>query len=95
MPNSSTSQGHGTSATCRRLDPHAAAAFYSPLFGWEIDDVGFATIVRRPGYGDHLAATVDPDIRQRQSDVEDASGFEDAVAWMGVIPEGQPEHMGR
>ena len=49
-------------------DPHAAAAFYSPLFGWEIDDVGFATMIRRPGYGDHLAATVDPDIRERQSD---------------------------
>jgi predicted enzyme related to lactoylglutathione lyase len=73
-------------------DPHAAAAFYSPLFGWEIDDVGFATIVRRPGYGDHLAATVDPDIRQRQSDVGTPPGFEDAVAWMGIIPEGQPEH---
>src|SRR4051794_25734868 len=44
-------------------DPHAAAAFYAPLFGWQIDDLGFATMVRRPGYGDHLAATVDPTIR--------------------------------
>lgn len=71
-------------------DPHAAATFYSPLFGWEIDDVGFATVVRRPGYGDHLEATVDPDIRRRQLDVA-VAGFEDAVAWMHVIPESHHE----
>ena len=72
-------------------DPHAAIAFYSPLFGWEVDDVGFATMVRRPGYGDHLAATIDPEIRERQSDHMAPPGFEDAVAWMGIIPEGHPE----
>lgn len=72
-------------------DPHTAAAFYAPLFGWEIDDVGFATMIRRPGYGDHLAATVDPDIRERQSGVVAPPGFEDAVAWMSIIPEGHPE----
>ena len=37
-------------------DPHEAATFYSTVFGWEVDDVGYATMVRRPGYGDHLAA---------------------------------------
>lgn len=36
---------------------------------------------RRPGYGDHLEATVDPDIRARQSGVIVPPGFEDAVAW--------------
>ena len=72
-------------------DPHAAATFYSRLFGWELDDVGFVTVVRRPGYGDHLAATVDPDIRQRQLDIAAPPGFEDAVAWMNVIPEGHHE----
>ena len=72
-------------------DPHAAATFYSSLFGWEVDDVGYATMVRRPGYGDHLAATVDPDIRARQSDIVAPAGFEDAVAWMRLIPEGHPE----
>ncbi len=72
-------------------DPHAAATFYSPLFGWEVDDVGFATMVRRPRYGDHLAATVDPTIKERQSDVSAPAGFEDAVAWMRLIPEGHPE----
>jgi predicted enzyme related to lactoylglutathione lyase len=63
-------------------DPHAATAFYAPLFGWEVDDVGFATMVRRPGYGDHLEATVDPGIRTRQSGVSAPPGFEDAIAWM-------------
>ncbi|MDT5192835.1 MAG: uncharacterized protein QOI28_5086 [Mycobacterium sp.] len=72
-------------------DPHTAAAFYSQLFGWEVDDVGFATMIRRPGYGDHLAATVDPDIRERQSGIMAPPGFEDAVAWMDIIAEGHPE----
>jgi len=72
-------------------DPHAAATFYSTVFGWEIDDVGFATMVRRPGYGDHLAATVDPTIRERQADTAAPAGFEDAVAWMRLVPEGHSE----
>ena len=72
-------------------DPHAAAAFYSAVFGWEIDDVGFATMVRSPGYGDHLAATVNPDIRKVQADVMAPPGFEDAVAWMRLVPEGHRE----
>ena len=72
-------------------DPHAAAAFYAPLFGWEVDDVGYATLVSKPGYGDHLAASADPDIRQRQADVGTPGGFEDAIAWMRVITEGHPE----
>jgi uncharacterized protein len=69
-------------------DPHAAAPFYSAVFGWEIDDVGFATMVRRPGYGDHLAVTVNPDIKQVQADVTAPPGFEDAVAWMRLVSEG-------
>jgi predicted enzyme related to lactoylglutathione lyase len=72
-------------------DPHTAATFYSKLFGWEVDDVGFATMIRRPGYGNHLATTVDPDIGERQSGIMAPPGFEDAVAWMGIIPEGHPE----
>jgi predicted enzyme related to lactoylglutathione lyase len=72
-------------------DPTGAAAFYAPLFGWEIDDVGFATMIRRPGYGEHLASTVDPDIKERQSGVAAPPGFEDAVGWMVGVPEGQPD----
>ena len=50
-------------------DPGAAVEFYAPLFGWEFNDVGFATMIRRPGYGNHLEATVDPGIRDRQAGV--------------------------
>jgi predicted enzyme related to lactoylglutathione lyase len=75
-------------------DPHAAAQFYSEVFGWEVDDVGFGTMVRRPGYGAHLAATVYPDILDVQSEVMAPPGFEDAIAWMGVIGEGRQEHWG-
>ena len=72
-------------------DPHTASVFYASLFGWELDDVGFATMVRRPGYGDHLAATVDPDIRDRQSEALAPPGYEDAVAWMHIVPQGHAE----
>jgi predicted enzyme related to lactoylglutathione lyase len=72
-------------------DPHAAAKFYSPLFGWEVDDIGFATVVRLRGYGDHLAATADPDIRRRQEEAGTPAAFEDVVAWMRLISEGHPE----
>jgi uncharacterized protein len=63
-------------------DAPAAEAFYAPLFGWVFEDLGIATLVRRPGYGDHLEATVDPGIRDRQAGVAAPPGFEDAVAWV-------------
>lgn len=72
-------------------DPHTAAQFYAAVFGWEVDDVGFGTMVRRPGYGAHLAATVYPDILDVQSEVSAPPGFEDAIAWMTVIGAGHQE----
>ena len=43
-------------------DPEGAKTFYGELFGWEASDAGDGTaMLRRPGYGAHLAATVDPD----------------------------------
>lgn len=63
-------------------DPSGAMAFYATVFGWEFDDAGFATLVRRPGYGDHLAATIDPGIHERQADVGAPPGFADATAWV-------------
>ena len=73
-------------------DPAAARAFYAPLFGWEFDDLGFATLIRRPGYGDHLEATVDPAIRRRQAAVSAPPGFEDAIAWLAPAAAGEPDH---
>jgi predicted enzyme related to lactoylglutathione lyase len=72
-------------------DPHTASPFYSQVFGWEVDDIGFGTLIRRPGYGSHLAATVDPGIMARQAEASAPPGFEDAVGWMEIIPEGHPE----
>jgi predicted enzyme related to lactoylglutathione lyase len=71
-------------------DSEAAVAFYGPLFGWEFDDVGFATMIRRPGYGDHLAATVDPGIRDRQDGVSAPPGFADAIGWL--VPLADDDH---
>jgi uncharacterized protein len=65
-------------------DPDGAKAFYPAVFGWVAEELGFATMWRRPGYGDHLEATVDPDIRKRQEDVAAPPGFEDAIAWLAA-----------
>ncbi|MFE5410801.1 VOC family protein [Microbacterium sp. NPDC056569] len=59
-------------------DPAAAQRFYREVFGWEVDrDLG-AGMFRLPGYGDHLASTVDPDIHERQASAP--PGFADVVA---------------
>jgi uncharacterized protein len=72
-------------------DPEPAIAFYGKAFGWEFSDVGFATMIRRPGYGDHLEATIDPDIRARQSGLG-PPGFEDAIAWLAPIAKDEQPH---
>jgi uncharacterized protein len=62
----------------RTPDPDHALHFYGPLLGWEVSaDLG-AGMVRVPGYGDHLARTVDPGIHERQSFAP--PGFADVVA---------------
>ena len=48
-------------------------------------------MLRRPGYGDHLAATVDPGIHERQADVGAPPGFADAIAWVAPAGDG-PDH---
>ncbi len=59
-------------------DPAHALHFYGPLLGWEVSPDLAAGMVRVPGYGDHLARTVDPHIHERQSFAP--PGFEDVVA---------------
>ncbi|GAA1255090.1 VOC family protein [Arthrobacter pascens] len=70
-------------------DVETAVAFYGKAFQWEFDDRGFGTMIRRPGYGDHLEATVDPNIRVRQSGDAVPRGFEDAVAWFAPAGAGE------
>jgi len=73
-------------------DAEAAIAFYRDAFGWQFEDLGLATLIRRPGYGDHLEATVDPDIRVRQSKVSAPVGFEDAIARLDATGPGEQAH---
>lgn len=73
-------------------DRPQTARFYEEVFGWSVEDLGFASIVRRPGYGDHLQATVDPGIRARQSAVAAPPGFEDAIAWVAAVEPGWAPH---
>ncbi|MEZ0447224.1 VOC family protein [Cellulomonas sp. ICMP 17802] len=73
-------------------DPVAAAATYTRAFGWQIDDLGFGTLIRVPGYGDHLAATVDPDIHARQAGVAAPPGFADAIGWVEPLRPGEAPH---
>lgn len=60
-------------------DRAAAMAFYRPLFGWVDADLaqGAGTMLQVPGYGDHLAATVDPGIHERQGSAPE--GFADVI----------------
>lgn len=48
-------------------------------------------MIRRPGYGDHLAATVDPGIRERQESISAPPGFADAIAWLAPLTSGQDQ----
>ena len=65
-------------------DPGGDLAFYCTLFGWQVEDMGpdAGTMIKVPGYGDHLEATVDPDIRVRQAGAP--AGFADAIG--GAVP---------
>ncbi len=73
-------------------DRSAAMVFYEDAFGWQVDDVGFGLMIRRPGYGDHLEATIYPDIRTRHSEISAPPGFEDAIAWVGDTAANEPPH---
>ncbi|MFJ6652113.1 VOC family protein [Microbacterium sp. NPDC091313] len=64
-------------------DADAALRFYHELFGWVVDANLAAGMIRLPGYGDHLAATADPEIYERQRG-KAPEGFADAVAALAV-----------
>jgi uncharacterized protein len=73
-------------------DPAAAIPAYMRAFGWQIDEVWGATLIRIPGYGDHLAATTDPDIYDRQAQVSVPPGFADGIGWVAPLDEGETAH---
>jgi predicted enzyme related to lactoylglutathione lyase len=70
--------------------PAAVLPFYLKVFGWAVDRQLGAGMVRLPGYGDHLAATVDPHIYERQAFAP--PGFADVVA--GMVEDADPEQAG-
>lgn len=73
-------------------DPVASKSFYTRVFGWDFADLGFATMIRRPGYGEHLATTTDPGIYERQSGVMAPPGFADAIGWLAPSQSGESPH---
>jgi uncharacterized protein len=73
-------------------DPAVSADFYTRVFGWRFDDLGFATMICQPGYGDHLAATSDPGIHERQSGDSVPPGFADAFGWLIPAADGERPH---
>ena len=73
-------------------NPAVSAAFYSEVFGWSVDDLGFAMMIRLPGYGDHLEATSDPAIRTRQAGAAAPPGFADAIGWLAPAGADEQPH---
>ena len=86
-PRSRNAPGSWNFSDLYAADPAASARFYAEVFGWEFADLGFATMIRVPGYGDHLASTTDPDIHERQSGVGVPPGFADAIGWLSPARE--------
>ena len=68
--------------------PEASQHFYEQVFGWVFAEMGFATMIQVPGYGDHLAATVDPGIHERQASAP--PGFADVIGSLVVEPPDEP-----
>jgi uncharacterized protein len=73
-------------------DRDAAMAFYTPVFGWRAADLGqgAGTMLQVPGYGDHLAATVDPGIYARQASAP--PGFADVIGGLVLAGPGERAH---
>ena len=71
-------------------DPGAVLPFYAAVYGWAVDPELGAGMIRLPGYGDHLAATVDPHIHERQQFAP--PGFADVVA--GLTQDADPDQAG-
>jgi uncharacterized protein len=84
------SPGSWNFSDLRTPDRQAAMAFYTPLFGWVDADLDqdAGTMLQVPGYGDHLAATVDPGIHERQASAP--AGFADVIGGLLVVPAGEP-----
>ena len=72
-------------------DPDAAKPFYEAVFGWKTLDIGggveFWTL---PGYGDYLEG-VNPGVREAVAETGGPKGFEDVVAAITPITDGDSD----
>jgi hypothetical protein len=72
-------------------DIAGAKSFYSSVFGWTTLTVdGGAEMWKLPGYGDYLERD-NPDLRKQMAEAGAPPGFEDVVATINPIPDGQPD----
>jgi len=72
-------------------DPEAAKAFYGSVFGWETLALpGGFEMWALPGYGDHLERDT-PGLREMMAEAGAPEGFENVVASIAPIAEGEPE----
>lgn len=73
-------------------DRDAALAFYTAVFGWRMLDFGqdADAMIALPGFGEHLAATSDPEIYERQTGAP--PGFADVIAGFEPANEGEAAH---
>jgi uncharacterized protein len=72
-------------------DPDGAKAFYGSVFGWDTLALpGGAEMWKLQGYGDHLES-FQPGIRKQVEEAGGPKGFEDVVASINPIPDGQPD----
>ena len=78
--------------------PASVLTFYERIFGWGDGQHrhgrrrGRRRCGARPGYGDHLAATVDDDIHVRLASMAAPPGYADAVAWLAPLDGDEAPH---
>jgi uncharacterized protein len=71
-------------------DVAAARSFYGSVFGWQTLAMdGGVEMWTQPGYGDYLER-YHPDLRRRWAEAGAPEGFEDVVATINPIADGQP-----
>src|SRR3954451_23306398 len=72
-------------------DPERAKSFYGSVFGWTTLSLpGGAEMWTLPGDGDHLE-TFQPGTRERMAERGAQAGFEDVVASINPLSEGEPD----
>jgi predicted enzyme related to lactoylglutathione lyase len=69
-------------------DLERARSFYGAVFGWEVLDVGGASMWALPGYGDFLEQRT-PGMRENMAAMGAPERFEDVVAGVGPIADDQ------